>query len=103
MAGGPQKDARCALFAQRPRPAREAADAGEAPLPAAPDVCLSSELGGVGLVDDQPARLAAPVRARLAETGRGRDRNAVLALAPGLELVTLRDRTLMRMAGQDQL
>ena len=37
-----------------------------------------AELVGVGVVDDEAARLAAPVRARLPEPGRGGDRDAGL-------------------------
>jgi hypothetical protein len=51
----------------------------------------------------QPSRLAAPVRARLAEAGRDRDRRAANVAGHDLELVPLADRGLVDVAGEDQL
>src|SRR5262245_47832992 len=43
------------------------------------------------------------MRARLAESGRGRDRRAGLAVGGDLELAVLADRGLVDVAGEDQL
>ena len=57
----------------------------------------------VGAVDDAAARLAAALRARLAEPGRDRDDDAARVAGDHLELVALADRRLVDVAADDQL
>jgi hypothetical protein len=51
----------------------------------------------------QPARLAATVRARLAEAGRDRHRHAAHVAGDDLELVPLANRGLVDVAGENEL
>jgi hypothetical protein len=61
------------------------------------------DLVGVGLVDVEPPRLAAPSRARLTEAGRCRHRDSGLLARPHFELVPLGDGALVRVSREDQL
>ena len=94
-------------LAHRPRagarPRGERAHCGETPVAVAPDVGLDRQRALVGAVDDAAARLAAALRARLAEAGRDRDDDAALPAADHLELVPLADRRLVDVAADDQL
>src|SRR5438046_9309018 len=74
----------------------------ECPTVAAPRVRGHVEVRVVELVDVQPARLAAPVRPRLAQTGSDRHGDAVLAALRDLELSAFGDRALVDVAGDDQ-
>ena len=69
----------------------------------APDVGLDADRVLVRLVDVEAARLASPVRPRLAEAGGDGDDRAVDVASGHLELVPLADRALMDVAGEDQL
>ena len=55
------------------------------------------------LVDVETARLALPLRARLAEAGRDRDDHRLLAAARDLELAPLAHRCLVDVPGEDQV
>ena len=57
----------------------------------------------LALVHEEPAGLAAPVRARLAEARCDSDGDAADVRRDDLELVALADRGLMDVAGEDQL
>ena len=76
---------------------------GEAPVVAPPDVRVHGERPLAGLVDVQAARLAEPVRSRLAEPGAIEiDRRAHVA-AHDLELVALAHRRLVDVPGEDEV
>ena len=57
----------------------------------------------LALVDEEPARLTAPVRPRLAESRGDRHGDAGDVAGDDLELVAFADRDLMDVAGEDQL
>ena len=74
------------------------------PAVLAPDVREDAQRRSADLVDVEAARLAAPVRARLAEAGSDRDHDRVLAARRReLELAPLGDRALMDVAGEDEV
>jgi hypothetical protein len=90
-------------LSQSPDAARESALGYPAPVAPGPRVRERGERPFVGFEEMEAARLAPSLRARLAEPGRGNDgRPANLALHD-LELVPLRDRALVDVAGDDQL
>ena len=74
-----------------------------APLPAAPDVGLHAERLLADLVDVQAARLAEPVRARLAEAGGDREHRGTRVVRDDRELALLAHSRLMNVAGEDQI
>src|SRR5439155_15236369 len=73
------------------------------PVVGAPDVHLARDPPRVRSVDDDPTRLAAAVRTRLAEAGGDRDDDTADVAGDDLELVALADGALMDVAADDQL
>ena len=84
--------------------AREPAHGRQPPAVLAPDVREDAQRLRLDLVDVEAASLAPAVRAGLAEAGRDRDDDGVLALRRRqLELATLGDGALVDMPREDEL
>src|SRR6187455_3203123 len=90
-------------LSQSPDAARESALGYPAPVAPGPRVRDRGERPFVGFEEMEAARLAPPPRARLAEPGRGNDGRPANVALHDLELVPLRDRALVDVAGDDQL
>src|SRR5207248_4294171 len=91
------------LEGQRLAAAREPAYGGETPVGVPPGIRLRDQRVVRDLVDDEPARLAAPVRAGLPEAGGDRDGDAALAAGDDLELAPLAHRSLVDVAREHEL